>query len=437
MSDEPDVSFSLIPEAGPSTMPQFDPKPRARPQASADDVIYRQPDSDRVRSIRRGIEADEFELHYQPQVDIQRGLTCGVEALLRWRHRGVLLAPSEFLAEAENNRVIRPLTDRVLDLALTQAADWREEGRALPVAVNISAANLSDFSIVESLEHRLIQHSVPASQFTLEVTETAVLEKPETARAVIDAIAALGVSISVDDFGTGYASLLWLRLFEVNQVKIDRTFVSKVDRKGEVFVAGAIRLAHDLGLSVVAEGIEDRDTLQVMQELGCDIGQGYYFAKPQPAEAIPAWLDTSPTASWTAQRTEIVVDSDANGLDSARSLIEETAREFGFDDSAIWEMKLAATEALTNALDQGLGSNGGGGVHLSLRQERDQMIFEVWGESAKPLTLEGDDEARARGRGIAMMTSLMDGVELRQDDGNTRIRLAKRRRNGKAPALPT
>ena len=278
---------------------------------------------------------------------------------------------------------------------------------------------------------------MPASQFTLEVTETAVLEKPETARAVIDAIAALGVSISVDDFGTGYASLLWLRLFEVNQVKIDRTFVSKVDRKGEVFVAGAIRLAHDLGLSVVAEGIEDRETLQVMQELGCDIGQGYYFAKPQPAEAIPAWLDTGPTASWTAQRTEIVVDSDANGLDSARALIEETAREFGFDDSAIWEMKLAATEALANAIDQGLGGNGGGGVHLSPAPGARPDDLRGLGRVAKPLTLEGDDEARARGRGIAMMTSLMDGVELRQDDGNTRIRLAKRRRNGKAPALPT
>ena len=110
---------------------------------------------------------------------------------------------------------------------------------------------------------------------------------------MIDAIAALGVAMSVDDFGTGNASLLWLRLFEVSQVKIDRTFVSKVDRDGEVYVAGAIRLAHDLGLSVVAEGIEDAGTLQVMQELGCDIGQGYYFAKPLPAPAISAWLTSA------------------------------------------------------------------------------------------------------------------------------------------------
>ena len=119
-------------------------------------------------------------------------------------------------------------------------------------------------------------------------------------------------------------------------MKIDRTFVSKVDRDGEVYVAGAIRLAHDLGLSVVAEGIEDAGTLQVMQELGCDIGQGYYSAKPLPAPAIPAWLDSGPTPRWMKQRTEIVVDPDADGLDAARTLIEQTATELGFDEGSIW-----------------------------------------------------------------------------------------------------
>jgi EAL domain-containing protein (putative c-di-GMP-specific phosphodiesterase class I)/anti-sigma regulatory factor (Ser/Thr protein kinase) len=394
----------------------------------------RRPDSDRVRSIRRGIDADEFELHYQPQVDIQHGLACGVEALLRWRHGGVLLAPSEFLAEAEASWVIRPLTDHVLDIALAQAAAWERDGRPIPVAVNLSASNLTDFSVVESLERLLVGHNVPPSRLTLEVTETAVLEKPETARAVIDAIAALGVAISVDDFGTGYASLLWLRLFEVSQVKIDRTFVSTVDRESEVYVAGAIRLAHDLGLTVVAEGIEDVETLQVMQELGCDIGQGYYFAKPLPAPAIPAWLESGVTRAWTAQRTEIVVDSDAAGLDAARALIERTASEVGFDEGAIWEMKLATTEALTNAIDHGEPADGG--VHLSVRQERDHMVFEVWGGASAPSALQHvDGDPRNRGRGIAMMSALMDGVELRQHDGTTRIRLAKRRRPGEAPAL--
>ena len=426
------MSFSLIPQAGPATLPEPPPPIKPRPTTGAQGP--RPNDSDLVRSIRRGIEADEFELHYQPQVDIQEARTCGVEALLRWRHRGVLLAPSEFLAVAEASWVIRPLTDHVLDLALSQTAAWERDGRLLPVAVNISAANLTDFSVVESLERRLTQHGLPASRLTLEVTETAVLEKPETARAVIDAIAALGVSISVDDFGTGYASLLWLRLFEVSQVKIDRTFVSKVDREGEVYVAGAIRLAHDLGLSVVAEGIEDVETLKVMQELGCDIGQGYFFSKPLPAPAIPAWLDSSPTGTWTAQRTEIVVDSDHGGLDAARELIERTATELGFDDAAIWEMKLAATEALTNAIDHGEPDDAG--VHLSVRQERDHMVFEVWGGAAKPPDLQQrEDDPRNRGRGLAMMTALMDGVELRQHDGSTRIRLAKRRRPSEAGAF--
>ncbi len=423
------MSFSLIPEAGPSTVPQAGPGARLRPSPAAAGPRARRPDSDLVRSIRRGIDANEFELHYQPLVDIQEGLNCGVEALLRWRHRGVLLAPAEFLVEAEGNRVIRPLAEHVLDLALSQAAEWQRAARTIPVAVNISAANLSDFSVVEALERRLSEHGVPASQLTLEVTETAVLEKPETARAVIDAIAALGVAISVDDFGTGYASLLWLRLFEVSQVKIDRTFVSKVDRKGEVYVAGAIRLAHDLGLSVVAEGIEDLETLQVMQELGCDIGQGYFFAKPLPASEIPGWLDTGPTATWAAQRTEIVIESDRNGLDAARLLIEQTASELGFDQAAIWEMKLAATEALANAIDHGPPDENG--VHLCLWRERDHMVFEVWGGSRERFEPAGD--ARHRGRGMAMMTALMDGVELKQNDGSTRIRLAKRRRAVNAP----
>lgn len=410
------------------------PIPPMRPRPTAAGQRTRRPDSDLVRSIRRGIDADEFELHYQPQVDIQQGLACGVEGLLRWRHRGVLLAPSEFLAEAEANWVIRPLTDRVLDMSLAQAGAWEREGRPIPVAVNISPANLTDFSVVESVERLLIKHGVRPSRLTLEVTETAVLEKPETARAVIDAIAALGVAMSVDDFGTGNASLLWLRLFEVSQVKIDRTFVSKVDRDGEVYVAGAIRLAHDLGLSVVAEGIEDAGTLQVMQELGCDIGQGYYFAKPLPAPAIPAWLDSGPTPAWMKQRTEIVVDPDADGLDAARTLIEQTATELGFDEGSIWEMKLAATEALTNAIDHGDPVDDG--VHLSVHQERDHMVLEVWGGASAPSALqESNGDARKRGRGIAMMSALMDGVQLGQHDGSTRIRLEKRRRPGEAPAL--
>jgi len=136
-----------------------------------------------------------------------------------------------------------------------------------------------------------------------------------------------------------------------------------------------------------------------------------------------------------APRSEILVDSDANGLEAARALIERTATELGFDDGAIWEMKLAATEALTNAIDHGEPADDG--VHLAVRQERDHIVFEVWGGAAAPSPLQTDADPRDRGRGIAMMSALMDGVELRRHEGGTRIRLEKRRRRGEAPALGT
>ena len=126
---------------------------------------------------------------------------------------------------------------------------------------------------------------------TLEVTETAVLHEPELARAVLDALSSLGVSISIDDFGTGYSSLLWLRLFPVDQVKIDRTFVADTDGDGEAFVAGVIRLGQSLGLDVVAEGVEDERVLQRLQELGCDLAQGWLFAPALPAREVEAWID--------------------------------------------------------------------------------------------------------------------------------------------------
>jgi EAL domain-containing protein (putative c-di-GMP-specific phosphodiesterase class I)/anti-sigma regulatory factor (Ser/Thr protein kinase) len=377
-----------------------------------------------VRAIRRGIERGEFELHYQPQLEIDTGVPSRVEALLRWRRRGELVAPAGFLADAEASSVIRPLTNHVLDLAVSQAAQWRAAGRPMGVAVNLSAANLRDFSVVERLERLLEEHGVPAETITLEVTETAVLEEPELARAVLQAAADLGCSISIDDFGTGYSSLLWLRLFPVDEVKIDRTFVDGMSAEGEAYVAGVIRLGHDLGVSVVAEGVEDEATLKRLQELGCDVAQGYLFARPLPPGELEAWISEGDRSRWLPDRKEISVSSDPGGLDRARELIQETAAQLGFDENAIWEMKLAATEALTNAIDHG-PQGGGEGVHLRLAQDNGDMLLEVWGGSERETSSNGD--ASSRGRGIAVMTALMDNVELVRNADETLIRLAKRR----------
>ena len=244
-----------------------------------------------VRDVTRGIERGEFELHFQPQVEIESGQPFAAEALLRWRRNGELRTPNEFLPDVEASEAIGPLTDHVVAMALEQAGRWHAAGRPIKVSVNLSPANLRDASLPGRVGEMLDRHGVMPGMLTLEVTETAVLEEPEQARAVLDAIAGLGVSISIDDFGTGYSSLLWLRLFPVSEVKIDRTFVSDLKTDGEAYVLGVIRLAHDLGLSVVAEGIEDESTLQQLQQLGCDVGQGYLFSRPEPPSALEPWFD--------------------------------------------------------------------------------------------------------------------------------------------------
>jgi EAL domain-containing protein (putative c-di-GMP-specific phosphodiesterase class I)/anti-sigma regulatory factor (Ser/Thr protein kinase) len=375
-----------------------------------------------VRAIRRGIERGEFELHYQPQIDIENGRPVAAEALLRWRRHGNLVPPGEFLGDAEDSGAIGPLTHHVLELALAQAARWHAAGREIRVAVNLSALNLHDFAVVEHLERLLAEHQVPASMITVEVTETAVLEEPEQTRAVLDAIAELGSKVSVDDFGTGYSSLLWLRLFPVTEVKIDRTFVSGMGAEGEAYVSGVVRLGHDLELTVVAEGIEDAATLVRLQEIGCDIGQGFLFSKAVPAEALESWLDENVDSRWAADRQELSMDSDQVDLDAARRLIEQSAGALGFDDTAIWDMKSATTEALTNAIEHGSPS-ADGKIHLRIGRDRGDVLIEVWGGGKANGAPHVD--ATHRGRGIAIMTALMDDVELLRNNGGTVVRLVK------------
>jgi EAL domain-containing protein (putative c-di-GMP-specific phosphodiesterase class I)/anti-sigma regulatory factor (Ser/Thr protein kinase) len=376
-----------------------------------------------VKAIRRGIERGEFELHYQPQIDIVTGRPVAAEALLRWHRRGQVVPPGDFLGDAEASGAIGPLTDHVVELALNQAAQWREAGHELRVSINLSAVNVRDFKIVEHLKRLLARYDVAPSTITFEVTETAVLEEPEHTRAVLDAIAELGFTIAVDDFGTGYSSLLWLRLFPVTEVKVDRSFVSAMGAEGEAYVAGVVRLGHDLDLTVVAEGIEDRETLVALQELGCDLGQGFLFAKPLPPEEFEAWLDAVNAEDWASERKELSMSAEAVDLDAARRLIEQTASGLGFDDSAIWDMKCAATEALTNALEHGTPS-GDGQIHLRLGRDHGDMLLEVWG-GGKPNGAPHVD-ATHRGRGIAIMTALMDDVEMRRQNGDTVVRLIKR-----------
>jgi diguanylate cyclase (GGDEF)-like protein len=244
--------------------------------------------------LRRAIDAGELVLHWQPKVSLADGAVHGVEALLRWHHpeRGVI-PPGVFIPAAERTPVIRPLTRYVLDAAVAQCARWRAAGRELDVAVNVSARNLLDDRFVDDVLEVLARWDVPASSLELEVTESAIMADPARAQLILGRLAAVGVTLSIDDFGAGYTSLSHLKDLPVHQLKIDRSFVTSMttDRSDALIVRSVVELARNLGLTTVAEGVEDRATLERLGDLGCDVAQGYLVSRPLPAEQLEQWFD--------------------------------------------------------------------------------------------------------------------------------------------------
>ncbi len=245
-----------------------------------------------LADLRRAIKVGEFVLHYQPQVDVRSGSLAAVEALVRWQHpqRG-LVAPNEFIPLAEHTRLIRPLSRWVLGAALRQCAEWRKAGLCIPVAVNLSAHDLSDASLPDLVTELLLTFRVPPELLRVEITESSLMDDPARAREVLARLRAQGVQISIDDFGTGYSSLAYLKDLTVDELKIDRSFVREmaVDEGARAIVRAVIDLADDLGLRVVAEGVEDRPTWEALAALGCDVAQGYYFATPLEAADVAGW----------------------------------------------------------------------------------------------------------------------------------------------------
>jgi diguanylate cyclase (GGDEF)-like protein len=246
-----------------------------------------------LSELRRALDHDELVLHFQPTLDVRASSVRMVEALVRWQHpqRG-LLAPGEFLPVAEQTGLIGPITRRVLDLALSQARAWADEGLTLGVAVNLSARNLLDMSLPEQVEDALGRWGVPAHRLGLEITESSAMVDPGRAAVVLNRLAALGVEIAVDDYGTGYTSLHYLRSLPVDTLKIDRSFVTSMRQEpsNAVIVRSTIELARNLGLRVVAEGVEDGETLDELVRLGCDVAQGFFLSRPLPAEDVTAAL---------------------------------------------------------------------------------------------------------------------------------------------------
>lgn len=243
-----------------------------------------------LRALRRGLRNGEVELAYQPQVDPRTGTPGGVEALIRWRRNGALLAPGAFLPAVETSPLMPQLTEHVLDLALRELDLLAPPEHELRLSVNVSARDLDDGGLPERVSMALRRHGVAPGRLTLEVTETAVMANEERAIEVLNALAGLGVELSVDDFGTGHSSLSRLQRLPLDELKIDRSFVSAEESRSPLFVGAIVGLARELGLRVVAEGVDEAATLGVLAEMGCDLAQGYHLSAPLDAEGIRDWL---------------------------------------------------------------------------------------------------------------------------------------------------
>jgi diguanylate cyclase (GGDEF)-like protein len=276
----------------------YDAKHRAAPVA-----LYR-PEADQHRPERLALladlrtalktpGADGVVMHYQPQVAVDSGEVVGVEALLRWRHpdRGEV-SPDELIRVAEHTAVMRLLTLRIVDTVVEQVAKWTAAGVSLRASINVSVRDLHTGEVAERLAGQLTRYGVPARQLQLEITEGALMADPPRVLATLAALERLGVAISLDDFGTGYSSLQHLRRLRLAEVKVDRSFVLGMARDTDdaSIVASIVELAGALGLRVVAEGVEDEPTWRLLAAAGCQVAQGWFYARPMPGDEVLTWL---------------------------------------------------------------------------------------------------------------------------------------------------
>jgi diguanylate cyclase (GGDEF)-like protein len=255
-----------------------------------------EPGLDRLQTIedlRRAVTEGQLVLHYQPKISPQSGSVVGLEALVRWAHpHQGLLYPDTFLPLAEQANLMRSLTLVVLQKALQQCHTWRQAGLDLPVAVNLSAANLLDVQLPDDVAKLLAALGLPPRVLELEITESTLMADPVRSRDVLGELRLLGIRIAVDDYGTGYSSLAYLQELAVDELKLDKSFVMRMteDAGAAAIVRTTVDLAHSLGLALVAEGVENAEALAELRRLGCDVAQGYFISKPLPAPDTTAWL---------------------------------------------------------------------------------------------------------------------------------------------------
>jgi diguanylate cyclase (GGDEF)-like protein len=247
-----------------------------------------------MSELRRAVEQDQLLLFYQPKVDLATRTVKYVEALVRWDHpaRGYV-SPDQFIPFAEQTGYIKAISYWVADKAIRQCAIWREAGIELAISVNVSARELIQSSLPDTFAALLCKYDVPAEMLWIEITESAIMDDPNHAIETLDRLHALGIRLAVDDFGTGYSSLTYLKRMPVDELKIDKSFVLGMteNRDDEMIVRSTIDLAHNMGLKVVAEGVETEATMQRLADLHCDLAQGFHLSRPLPPERLEAWLD--------------------------------------------------------------------------------------------------------------------------------------------------
>jgi EAL domain-containing protein (putative c-di-GMP-specific phosphodiesterase class I) len=246
--------------------------------------------------LRSGLDRGEFRLYYQPKIDIATEKVTAAEALIRWIHpvRG-FMPPDSFIPLAEQTGNIQKLTSWALDTAISQVAVWKKQGIDIKVAINLSARDLSNRHLPNEVETLMAKHGATINQLILEITESAVMEDPKQTMEVLSALNKMGATLSIDDYGTGYSSMSYLKSLPVQEIKIDKSFVMKLasNNGDEILVKSTIDLGHNLGLKVTAEGVEDRASLDILKSYGCETGQGYHISKPVPAPDFEKFYRTS------------------------------------------------------------------------------------------------------------------------------------------------
>jgi len=243
--------------------------------------------------LRHAIEEHQLILHYQPQVNLATGALIGVEALVRWQHpQEGLIYPDRFIPLAEQHALMGLLTHWVIGEVIQQKQHWNSVGFPISVSVNISAVNITSFTLPEQIAELLVDNKLDPTMLTLEVTESALMRTLVTSLDILTRLRLKGIKLSIDDFGTGYSSLSQLHRIPFTELKIDRSFVSSMSEDSEAYaiVKTCIILGHELNMRIVAEGVEDKQTWDLLLALGCDVAQGYFIAKPMLGSALHDWV---------------------------------------------------------------------------------------------------------------------------------------------------